>query len=51
MMPSPERSNENTPREMPNSAVRGLRNILRVLASAKDDATLARNPTPTMYQP
>jgi hypothetical protein len=51
MIPSPERSKENTPREMPNSAVSGLRNMLSVLASAKEDATLARKPTPTMYQP
>ena len=51
MIPSPERSNENTPRETPNSAVSGLRKMLSVLASANDEATLARKPTPTMYQP
>jgi len=51
MIPSPERSRENTPREIPRSAVRGLRKMLSVLASAKDEATLARKPTPTMYQP
>ena len=51
MIPSPERSSEKTPREMPRSAVRGLRKMLSVLASAKEDATLAMNPTATMYQP
>ena len=51
MMPSPERNNENTPREMPSSSVKGLRKILKVLASAKEEATFARKPTATIYQP
>jgi hypothetical protein len=36
---------------MPSSAVKGLRKMLKVLARANEDAMLARNPVPTMYQP
>ena len=36
-MTSPLRMNEKTPREMPNSAVRGFRKMLRVLDRAKDE--------------
>ena len=42
---------EKTPREMPSSAVRGLRKMLSVLARANADAMLVRNPVPTIYQP
>jgi hypothetical protein len=51
IMPSPDRNSENTPRETPRSAVSGFRKIASVLASAKEEATLDRKPTPTMYQP
>jgi hypothetical protein len=51
MMPSPERNKENTPRETPRSVVSGLRKMLIVLARAKEEATLARKPTATIYQP
>ena len=36
-MTSPLRANEKTPREIPNSAVRGFIKMLRVLESAKDE--------------
>ena len=51
MIPSPERSSEKTPRDTPRSSVIGLRKMLRVLARANEEATLAMNPTATMYQP
>jgi hypothetical protein len=51
MIPSPDRSREKTPREMPSSEVKGLRKILSVLARANADAMLVRKPVPTMYQP
>ena len=49
--PSPERNNENTPRDTPRLAVIGFRKIARVLARAKDEVTLATKPTATIYQP
>ena len=36
-MTSPLRTKENTPREMPNSEVRGFRKTLKVLDRAKDE--------------
>jgi hypothetical protein len=48
---SPDRSKENTPRETPRSAVRGLRKTLRVLERKKAQALWVRNPTPTICHP